>query len=289
MLGQSRARRPLILSASRRTDLPGFYPDRLVARIEKRVRGLRVYEIYGVVFWTKHLEPLLRHSRLRRLFDSIENPVLNLTVTGLGGTRWEPGTPATAEILPLLSEVVRGPLQGQPERLRWRFDPIWPRPGLLGGFAGIADAFAALGVPTCTFSFPTGFCQLGSMATCYQRIGLRVPDRSERADILAALYEQASPRSIRLLSCAQPENLCLLPAGAVEEAQCIPRDVLEGLHPRGLFFPDKRDPSQRKACRCLPSEDVGSYRDDPCGSGCLYCYSKAGGPRGREEFQAMLS
>ncbi|MBM4319488.1 MAG: DUF1848 domain-containing protein [Deltaproteobacteria bacterium] len=273
-------RRPLILSASRRTDLPGFHPERLVERIRTRVQGVRSCSLYGVVFWTKHPAPLVHHRELRMLLEELANPVLQLTVTGLGGSRWEPHVPRSAEVLPLLGELVSGPLHGQPARLRWRFDPIWPRSTLRDEFCRLADAFARLGVPTCTFSFPTSFCQLGSMEPVYRRVGLRFPGRAERAEILGWLCAEASARSLRLLSCSQPENLL----GPVEEAQCIPREVLEGLHPAGLPFPQGRDPSQRKACRCLVSEDIGRYAEDPCGSGCSYCYSRAGGELGRERY-----
>ncbi len=30
----------------------------------------------------------------------------------------------------------------------------------------------------------------------------------------------------------------------------------------------------------------GSYADDPCGSGCVYCYSRAGGETGRERYES---
>lgn len=279
-------RRPLILSASRRTDLPGFYPERLVERIRRRVAGLKVYELYGVVLWTKHAAPLVHHAGLRNLLEELENPALNLTVTGLGGSRWEPGVPAPAAVLPLVAELVRGPLHGQPARLRWRFDPIWPRPGLLDEFRRLADVFAGQGVPTCTVSFPTSFCQRGQMDPAYRQAGLRLPGLAERAELLGMLQAEATARGIRLLSCSQPENLKLVGPGQIEEAQCIPREVLEALHPRRLPFPEGRDPSQRKACSCLVSEDIGSYADDPCGSGCVYCYSRAGGETGRERCEA---
>ncbi|MDY0062591.1 MAG: DUF1848 family protein [Myxococcota bacterium] len=280
-------RRPLILGASRRTDLVGWYPARLVQRLRERVRRMRRYELYGLVLWTKRPAALLQHAGLARLADEVGNLVLQLTITGLGGSRIEPGVPPTADILRLLPALVAGPLRGQPARLRWRCDPVWPRVDLLDDFQRIADACARVGATSCTLSFPTRFCQLGPMADCYRRHGLPVPGVAERRELLARLHEAARPRGLRLLVCAQPETLALLPPGVLEPAQCVPREVLEGLHPAGRRFPAAdHDRSQRQACTCLPSEDLGSYEADPCGSGCLYCYSRAGGEAGRRRWEA---
>ncbi len=278
--------RPLILSASRRTDLPAYYPDELTRRLERRVRGMRVYELYGVVLWSKDPTPLLSGRRLRRLEPLLTNPALQLTITGLGGTGWEPGVPPAASLVKRLPDLVDGLLGGAGARLRWRFDPIWRRQGLWDSFERIADGVAAVGGRTCTFSFPTEFCLRGSMARRYRALGISPPTPGERAELLAELAERAAPRGLELRCCAQPEVLELAPSGAVEPAQCVPRAVLVDLHPQGAPFPDRRDPSQRKACLCLPSEDVGSYRDDPCGAGCAYCYSRAGGVEGRQAWRA---
>lgn len=275
------ARRPLILSASRRTDLPAFYPERLLERLQRRVRGLRVYSLYGVVLWSKDPRPLLDARRGARLAPFLPNPALQLTITGLGGSRWEPHVPPAATLLARLPEIVAALLHGTGARLRWRFDPVWPRPELLDDFCRIADAVASVGGVTCTLSFPTPFCQRGSMAARYRALALPSPGLDERAALLGALWEEAAARGLRLLSCAQPESMGLCPPGRVEAAQCVPREVLKGLHPDGSPFPEARDPTQRRACRCLPSEDLGSYEDDPCGAGCVYCYSRAGGVEGR--------
>ncbi len=264
----------------------GFYPDRLVARIRGRISRMRVYEPYGIVYWTKHPKNLLDHPALAPFARAMDNPVVNLTITGLGGTRFEPHVPRPEEVLALLPALVERVLRGQPARLRWRFDPIWPRPGLLEDFERLADELARVGATTCTFSFPARYSLRGPLTGIYRREGIPLPTMAQRAELLERLVALARPRGIRLLSCSQPENLTLLPPGSIEPAQCIPREILEGLHPEGRRFPlTGHDRSQRKACRCLPSEDVGSYRDDPCGSGCVYCYSKAGGTPGLERYQ----
>jgi hypothetical protein len=88
--------RPLILSASRRTDLPGYHARSAAERIRKRIDGLRTRRLAGVVFWTKHFKEFLPRGNLNDLVQyELENPVVNLTVTGLGSTALEPGAPPT--------------------------------------------------------------------------------------------------------------------------------------------------------------------------------------------------
>jgi DNA repair photolyase len=39
----------------------------------------------------------------------------------------------------------------------------------------------------------------------------------------------------------------------------------------GLHLPARKDPSQRAACGCVVSKDIGMY--DSCLFGCQYCYA----------------
>ena len=66
------AQSPLIISASRSTDIPAFYADWFFYRLEKGYsawtnpfNGVRSYVSYTdtrfIVFWSKNPKPLLRH------------------------------------------------------------------------------------------------------------------------------------------------------------------------------------------------------------------------------------
>ena len=45
-----------------------------------------------------------------------------------------------------------------------------------------------------------------------------------------------------------------------------------------------KDPSQRPACRCAPSRDIGMY--DACPAGGAYCYATSSFARSRRAHQA---
>lgn len=269
------AGRPLILSASRRTDLPGFHADECAARIRGRIARLRTRELYGVVFWTKHVAPFLGSGSLAHLVRAeLGNPIVNLTITGLGGGTLEPGSPPTADAVAALPALVDA-FHGEAWRIRWRFDPLLAGHSSLDIFRRIADTAARLGIESCTFSFPAYRSLKGDLAPQFAAAGIARWQPADRRRFLGALADAARARGLRLLSCAQPDNLALHPY--VEPAQCIPADVLERGHPTHAPLERGRDYSQRTHCTCIASEDIGDYERDRCGGGCVYCYSKAGG------------
>lgn len=268
--------RPLILSASRRTDLPGFHASECARRIRTRVARLRTRELYGVVFWTRHVRPFLAGGALHELTrDEIANPLVNLTITGLGRSELEPGSPSPDEVLPLLPALVEA-FHGEPWRIRWRFDPLLAEWTCIDAFARIAAVMRALGVETCTFSFPAYRSLKGDLTPDFERAGIRPWTAAEQVEILSELATIAAEYEIALLSCCQPSNLELNPA--VAAASCVPRDLLERGDPQHRPLDLGRDRSQRTHCNCIESEDIGDYETDRCGGGCVYCYSKAGGP-----------
>jgi hypothetical protein len=266
--------RPLILSASRRTDLPGFHATACAERIRRRAARLRTRPLYGVVFWTRHLAPFLQGGPLHDLVSrEIANPIVNLTITGLGGGRLEPATPHTEAALAALPALIDA-FHGEAWRVRWRFDPLIAGHSRMDDFARIAAAMSALGVPTCTFSFPAYRSLKGDLTPQIEAAGIRRWRDEEKIEIVQSMAEIARPLGVALLSCAQPENLSM--SSYVEPAQCIPADVIARGRQDLPPFDLPRDRSQRTHCRCVESEDVGSY-DDLCRGGCVYCYSKASG------------
>jgi hypothetical protein len=50
---------------------------------------------------------------------------------------------------------------------------------------------------------------------------------------------------------------------------CIDPALIENLV--GTRVSRRKDPSQRKTCRCVVSRDIGAY--DTCAAGCVYCYA----------------
>ncbi len=268
--------RPLILSASRRTDLPGYHASTCAARIRRRIGNLRTRRLKGIVFWTRHLLSFLPGGALHDIVtEKRMNPIVNLTVTGLGQTALEPYSPSTHEVLRDMPHLIDA-FHGEPRRIRWRFDPLLKDHSSLDVFALIAETMASLGILTCTFSFPAYKSLKGDLTPQFEQAGVPRWRRDEQVAFLTEMAQVADSLNIELLSCSQPENIQM--CTTVKPAQCIPADVLELGDPEGKPLNLLKDRSQRTHCRCIESEDIGDYERDRCRGGCIYCYSKAGGP-----------
>lgn len=268
--------RPLILSASRRTDLPGFHGQACAERIRQRRARLRTRQLWAVMFWTRHTKSFLPSGPLHRLVaDELSNPFVQLTITGLGGTRIEPKTPDTDVILASLPELVKT-FHGEPWRILWRFDPLLKGFTSLTTFRRIGEKMSELEIKSCTFSYPSYFSLKGDLKPHFERAGIPPWTEREQYEFTEELSHIARDLGLQLQVCAQPRIAALHPD--IQEAQCIPKELIERGHSPFEPLSLPKDRSQRTHCLCIESEDIGDYIQDPCHGGCVYCYSKAGGP-----------
>jgi len=262
---------PAIVSASRRTDLPGWHADWLAQRLDRFRRPPD-----ALFLWTKHPGRLVERSALRATVAALPNVLVHLTITGLGGTRFEPRAPGWEEAAGAVPELVRV-LGGDGRRVLWRFDPVLPAVSSRETFVRLAERLAGAGVRRCIASFLSSLSLKGSLLPQYARFGLAPSSIAEKVDWAGALAEAAGGAGLELRLCCQPKVIERL-NGAAEPAACIDAELATALHPLGVAVPGGRDVSQRRHCRCAPSTDLGDYGAHPCRTGCAYCYSKAGGP-----------
>lgn len=123
---------PIIISASRMTDMPRYYPQELINSVKTRIeKGINIHTL---VLWTKHPGCLLMNP-LKEFLLSLKQEGIQLylqcTVTGLGkkvvGKCYdgkdlilEPNAPTMEEAIASLPQVID--LLGKPQRLRLRID-----------------------------------------------------------------------------------------------------------------------------------------------------------------------
>ena len=257
-----------IISASRRTDLPGFHADECAARLSRLRKP-----VHSVFFWTRYPGALHRPSPLGDMVRyGIENALVHLTITGLGGSRLEPHVPDTEATLAQVPPLIEA-LGGEPRRIIWRFDPVLLEVMGPDSFAPLARRLGAIGVGRCVISFPALMSLKGSLEPAYAHHGIRRHEGHEKRDAALRLAEVGQRHGVSLAACCQPKLVrdC---GGAITEAACIDAALAADLHPRGLPLDLPEDPSQRRNCHCATSHDIGKY-SDRCGSGCVYCYSSA--------------
>ena len=251
----------MLYSASRRTDMPAFYPDRIVDRV-KRSRKLD-----GVVLWTKDIRNFINHFSLSSVIKTVPS-VINFTVTGLAGTAWEPRVPALADQADALEELGKRLPRGA---IRWRFDPIVATEDWRERFVGVKTLLEqALGtVDEVTVSFPDPYRKAVERV---KTAGLAWPQigESEKREMLAWMVGQfpaGAAACVRL--CCEPDMLNIPGVGM---AHCVDSELFDRLYGTSLGDLGK-DAGQRVACGCMKSTDIGSY-EMLCRHGCLYCYAR---------------
>jgi len=124
------AQAPIIISASRSTDIPAFYSDWLMQRIKEGYvkwknpfNGVPLYVSFNktrlIIFWTKNPKPMLNHFNF--LDERIKNYYFQFTLNDYDNEKLEPNVPnvqSRIETFQKLSERI-----GK-SKVIWRFDPL---------------------------------------------------------------------------------------------------------------------------------------------------------------------
>lgn len=264
----------MIISASRRTDIPAYYADWLVKRVQQGfvyVRNpMNARQISKVslspdvvdafVFWTKNPEPML--DKLDALRDSMYYFQFTLNSYGADVER---GVPNKGKVIVPAFQRLADAIG--PDRVIWRYDPIFLSQTYtmdyhIRYFEELAKKLSPY-TRRCTFSFIDFYRNAQKNIAALGPIEFTPEKQEHMAKNIAGI---AHSYGLRVDTCA--ENIDLDKYG-IEHARCIDDRLLGKL----LGFPLslKKDRNQRKACGCVESVDIGAY--NTCRSGCRYCYA----------------
>jgi hypothetical protein len=275
----------VIVSASRRTDIPAHYaswllnrlragwcavPNPFNARLVTRI-PLTPDQARAIVFWTRDPRPLLpalpdiagMGHRVLVQFTLLEYP-----------RALHPGMPPLEDRLEAFKRL--SSLIG-PERVLWRYDPILFTPQTppayhLSAFAFLCRALAGH-TRRVTVSLMEPYRKtLARLARA--RMPLLAPGDFELASALRRMAETACSFGITPQSCSDDAGLDTL---GFAPGACIDAPLLNSLFALGLDA--AKDQHQRPACRCAPSRDIGMYHS--CPAGCAYCYATSDFARAR--------
>lgn len=266
----------MIISASRRTDIPAFYSQWLLNRLQAGfalVRNpmnprqvsrvdLSPQAVDGLVLWTKNPLPML--ERLDGLGGRMYYFQFTLTPYG---PDVEPGLPPKEELIGAFRR-----LSGRlgPQRVVWRYDPILLTPQYpwgfhLEAFEKMSTALAAY-TTKCIFSFLDYYRCMGKAA---KDLKVQWPSPHQQAGMARDLAQIAARHGLRLEACA--EDLELEQYG-VGRAHCVDGELFARLLGRPLSGGStKKAKGQRPGCGCSESIDIGAYTT--CPNRCRYCYA----------------
>jgi DNA repair photolyase len=268
---------PIIISASRRTDIPAFYMPWFMHRLRAgsasypnpfngAVHSVSLVpkDVHSIVFWSKFYGPFLHH--VDELQDRGYRFICHYTITG-ASRELEPHVPhweAAVDVFRTLAE------RTSPRHVLWRFDPIVITPDndaarTLTRFRDLARALTGY-TERCYFSFASYY---GKVVRRMKRAAIAYcdPPLEEKQALVEQMADLADACGITLHACCQDALL----GDQVYKAHCVDGDLLAAL------FPDrpaitKANPT-REQCGCVTSRDVGMY--DTCPYGCVYCYANA--------------
>lgn len=263
----------MIVSCSRRSDIPAFYSDWFFNRLReeyvlvrnpmnpRQVRkvSLAPSDVDCLVFWTKNPAPMLDRLNLLQEYHFY----FQFTLTPYGKSI-EPHLPPKTDIIDTflrLSEKI-----GK-NRLVWRYDPILLSRAIsvdyhIDHFGDIAQQLS--GHPRkCMISFVDMYRHIrGRMADS----SVRPPDESEMRILAKNIAQIAGSFGMQVETCAEKIDLADL---GIEHGKCIDDCLIS--ESTGTKLHIGKDKYQRELCGCFTSVDIGEY--NTCRQGCRYCYA----------------
>jgi len=263
----------MIISCSRRSDIPAFYSDWFFSRIRegyalvrnpmnpKQVRriSLAPEDVDCLVFWTKDPAPM--RNRLQLLNDFTFYFQFTLTPYGKD---IEPHLPPKTE---LLDTFLRLSDKIGKQRMIWRYDPILLSENIsidyhVDHFGVMAQRLAGR-TNKCVISFIDMYRHISSRMA---GLSVRPPAESEMRTLAQNIGRIARGCGINVETCAEKIDLSDL---GIDHGKCIDDRLISDLSGKRVSI--AKDKYQRELCGCVASVDIGEY--DTCGHLCKYCYA----------------
>jgi hypothetical protein len=276
----------MIISASRRTDIPAFFSDWFFYRIKEKyvyVRNpINIHQVSRInlapdvvdciVFWSKNPQPML--EKLDCLNDYMYYFQFTLNAYNADIEQNLPALSERIQTFKKLSDCL-----GR-QRVIWRYDPIlltrqYTPKWHMETYAFLAEELSPY-TEQCIFSFVTPY---SSLLKIMQTQRIHIPAPEDKLALAKALSDIARSHGLTLHTCAEGMDLSPFSIG---HARCIDASLIGRL--LGCAMDTPKDKGQRPACGCAASIDLGLY--NTCQNGCVYCYANHHPDTRRQTIQA---
>lgn len=258
----------MIISASRRTDIPAFFSEWFLHRLcegfvfvqnpynKKQITKIMLSPdtVDCLVFWSKN--PLPMFHRLPQIDALGYKYYFEFTLTPYGRDL-EPGLPSKNTLLETFRRL------SSYSKIIWRYDPIiltnkYSVEFHCTMFAKMAEVLCKY-TDKCIFSFVDIYSKLKTSS-------LSAPSVQQMHEIAKNFAGIAKNYNIQLSTCCEQEDFTLY---GIQAASCINKEFVE--RTIGCQINCSKDTGQRSLCNCVESIDIGMY--DSCVHGCTYCYA----------------
>ncbi|MEY8762401.1 MULTISPECIES: DUF1848 domain-containing protein [Clostridium] len=267
----------MILSVSRRTDIPAFYSKWFFNRIKegfvlvrnpfntKQVGKINLNpEIVDcIAFWTKDPGKMLdRLDEIREYnyyFQFTLNPYDRTLEKNVPGKEY------------LIDTFIKLSLKIGRDRVIWRYDPIvltdrFTKEYHCKCFEYLAEKLGPY-TDKCVISFLDLYRKTERNLRSINVLPIGKNDMFQLAEKFSKI---AFRYDLTVETCSEDIDLSRF---NISHGRCIDDKLIS--HIVGQKLSVEKDPNQRKACGCVKSIDIGAYNS--CGHNCLYCYANSSG------------
>jgi hypothetical protein len=301
---------PVIVSASRSTDIPAFYGDWLLDRVRKgyaawanpfsgQIQAVSFQRTRIFALWSKNPRPFF--PVLEELSQGGYGLLFLFTVNDYEDNGLEPAVPPLDERIRTFYKLSSRLGSG---KLTWRYDPILlsediTAERILEKIQGIGDR-----IHTRTRRLVISFIDIDRYPRVKRNLaaaglsGVREASREEIRVIAEGLAELNEGWGLEVQVCGEETDLS---SWGIPRAACISYDILIREFPDDRFLIDflapgedpaqrrkeLKDPGQRKRCGCVVSKDIGHY--STCINHCRYCYANSSQSLVEKNYQRYCS
>ena len=280
----------MILSVSRRTDIPAFYSEWFINRLKEKfvyVRNpmntkqiskipLTPQNVDCIVFWTKDAKNIIPY--LDQINDIGYKYYFHFTITPYG-KEIENNVRDKKEIIKTFQKLSN---KIGKEKVILRYDPIFVQENGKYSIEYHIKAFEKLVKELSDYtnkiiiSFIDGYRKVNNNMK-----EIKIKELLEKDIYYIAKYFSNITKnfSLQLETCAEEIDLKDL---GIEHAKCIDGDLIEKIVGYNIFNKNIRD-NNRLYCGCMKCIDIGQY--DSCIHNCLYCYANINKKKAFENYQ----
>lgn len=312
------AQTPIIVSASRSTDIPTFYADWFVERWKagyvkwkNPFNGTPLYISFKdtrvVIFWTKNPKPILKH--LDFIDENIGNYYFQFTLNDYDKEGFEGNVQKVEHRINTFKELSN---RIGKEKVVWRFDPL-----LLTKELDVKELLRRLEsigneINQYTSKLVFSFADIGIYKKVENNLKKENINYIEFApdtmiEFAEGLQKLNQKWNLEIATCAEKFDLNKY---GINHNKCIDDDLMIKLFHQDeklmkflgvefvqhtLFDTDNeihttrkiKDKGQRECCGCIMSKDIGEY--NTCPHECVYCYANTSKEIALNNYKAHIS
>jgi DNA repair photolyase len=312
---------PVIISASRATDIPKWYSDWFINRLkigyviwinpfnQNYRQKVTFKDVQAIVFWSKDPKPFMKHLDF---IDSLNiGYYFQYSLNDYEKEGLEPNLPPLERRIQTFIELSN---KIGKEKVIWRFDPL-----ILSDSLTTKDLLSRIEkiggiIHEYTEKLVISFVDIEQYNLVKKRLkkldeSYREFNSEEKHDLIKGLYLLNKKWGLTIATCCEDWTPDVpFSKYDIEQNRCIDDVLLRRLFPEKeklmnflnthkcaqttLFQQNDnnlnplKDPNQRKNCGCIISKDIGQY--ETCVHLCKYCYANKWDKKVRNRYEKYL-